>query len=106
MALCKLHALDKLHNLYKLDMKQITHWLNLDKSDLTDHQSTKLNSAINASPALHTIYHLHQDLAAIWERSTATKEQLLKQLNDWCHRAENSGILAVQEFSQRLRCYA
>ncbi|MEQ1813453.1 MAG: fatty acid desaturase [Candidatus Nitrotoga sp.] len=100
MALRKLHALDK------FDMKQIKHWLHLDKSDLTDHQSTKLNSAIDASPTLHTTYHLRQDLTTIWERSTATKEQLLNQLNEWCHRAENSGIVAVQEFSQRLRCYA
>lgn len=106
MALCKLHALDKLHNLDKPDMRQIKHWLHLDKSDLTDQQSSKLNSAIDASPILHTTYHLHQDLTTIWERSTATKEQLLKQLNDWCHRAENSGIVAVREFSQRLRCYA
>lgn len=106
MALCKANALGKLDKLDKLDMKQIKHWLHLDKDDLSDHQTAKLNSAISASTTLHTTYHLHQDLSAIWVRSTATKEQLLKQLNDWCHRAENSGIAAVQEFSQRLRCYA
>ncbi len=99
-------AISKSHALSKFDMAHIKHWLHLDKNELTTHQSTKLNSAIEASPTLHLTYHLHQELATIWQRSTDTKEQLLKQLNDWCHRAENSGIAAVQQFSQRLRCYA
>jgi stearoyl-CoA desaturase (delta-9 desaturase) len=61
---------------------------------------------IKASGILRTTYTLRQELAVVWQNSTATKEQLVKQLEDWCHRAENSGIAALQEFSQRLRCYA
>jgi len=30
---------------------------------------------------------------------------LVKQLEGWRQRAEESGILALQEFSQKLRCY-
>ena len=36
---------------------------------------------------------------------TASKEQLVNQLEVWCQRAEESGILALQEFSRKLRCY-
>jgi len=90
----------------KLDVARIKHWLHLDADVLTDHQKTKLGVVILASPILTTAYNLRQELAVIWKRSTTSKEHLVKQLEDWCHRAENSGIIALQEFSQRLRCYA
>ncbi|MGH8707830.1 MAG: DesA/ISL3 alpha bundle tail domain-containing protein, partial [Burkholderiales bacterium] len=38
--------------------------------------------------------------------SSASKEQLLRQLQDWCHRAEASGIVPLVDFSRRLRSYA
>jgi stearoyl-CoA desaturase (delta-9 desaturase) len=46
------------------------------------------------------------ELAAWWERSNFSREQLLQHLQDWCARAEASGIRALQEFSLRLRSYA
>jgi stearoyl-CoA desaturase (delta-9 desaturase) len=48
---------------------------------------------------------MQQELAALWSRSTASKEQLVKQLEAWCRRAEESGISALQVFSRKLRCY-
>lgn len=98
----KLQASDK----HKLDVARIKHWLHLDENDLTEQQKNTVGAVILASPTLHTAYTLRQDLAAIWARSTVSKEHLVKQLEDWCHRAENSGITALQEFSQRLRRYA
>ncbi len=56
--------------------------------------------------ALHTFVEMRRELAAIWGRSSLTREQLLQQLQAWCHRAEASGIQALQEFSLRLRRYA
>jgi stearoyl-CoA desaturase (delta-9 desaturase) len=96
----------KLHTLDKIDVARIKHWLHLDENVLTEQQKTKLDVVIKASGMLQTTYTLRQELAVVWQNSTATKEQLVKQLEDWCHRAENSGIAALQEFSQRLRCYA
>ncbi len=96
----------KLHASDNLDMQRIKHWLHLDEQDLSEQQKAKLGVVILASPILHKAYTLRQELASIWQRSTTSKEHLVKQLEDWCHRAENSGILALQEFSQRLRCYA
>jgi stearoyl-CoA desaturase (delta-9 desaturase) len=100
IARLKLQASDK------LDAARIRQWLHLDQDTLTAQQKSTINNVINASPTLHTAYTLRQELAAIWQRSTVSKEQLVKQLEDWCHRAENSGIAALQEFSHRLRCYA
>ena len=53
-----------------------------------------------------TVMTMREELAAIWARSNATREQLLAQLHDWIARAEQSGIQQLQEFSQRLRRYA
>ncbi len=100
IARLKLQAADK------LDAARIKQWLHLDEIHLTEQQKTRLGAVMLASPTLQTAYTLRQELAAIWARSTVSKEQLVKQLEDWCHRAENSGIAALQEFSQRLRCYA
>ncbi|VXC63981.1 fatty acid desaturase [Massilia sp. 9I] len=58
------------------------------------------------SKALETMHQMRVELGAIWERSHSTREQLLQQLQDWCARAEASGIKALQEFSLRLRSYA
>ncbi len=89
-----------------LDMQCVKHWLHLDEKELSVQEKLKLSLVIQTSPKLNMAYTLRQELAAIWQRSTATKEQLVKELEDWCHRAENSGIEALQQFSQRLRCYA
>ena len=53
-----------------------------------------------------TICAMRQELAALWSHSTASKEQLVEQLEDWCVRAERSGVIAVRQFARRLRCYA
>ena len=51
--------------------------------------------------------YIADDLVSKREAVTQyTQEQLVKQLDDWCKRAESSGIEALQQFSQRLRCYA
>jgi stearoyl-CoA desaturase (delta-9 desaturase) len=49
---------------------------------------------------------MRQELISLWDRSSASKEQLLRQLQDWCHRAETSGVASLVDFSQRLRSYA
>jgi stearoyl-CoA desaturase (delta-9 desaturase) len=55
---------------------------------------------------LHIYVELREELAAMWERSNLSREQLLLQLQDWCCRAELSGIDALEAFSLRLRQYA
>ena len=73
---------------------------------LAGAEGTKLAEALKHSRALETALAMRRELIAIWERSTASKEQLLRQLQDWCHRAEASGIAPLVDFSHRLRSYA
>ena len=86
--------------------KKVKHWLHLDAADLREQDKASLSEVLNQSKELATVYAMRQDLAALWARSSATKEQLLAQLQDWCHRAESSGIESLQKFSRKLRCYA
>ena len=55
---------------------------------------------------LDTVHSMGRELPTLWERSTASKEQLVARLQDWCRRAEASGIRPLMEFSRRLRSYA
>ncbi|HWU33737.1 MAG TPA: fatty acid desaturase [Methylovorus sp.] len=86
-------------------LERLRHWLHLDAKDLAAQDKQALEQALRHSARLQTIYQLKQELAQIWARSSASQEQLLKGLEDWCQRAEKSGIAALQEFSRRLRCY-
>jgi stearoyl-CoA desaturase (delta-9 desaturase) len=69
-------------------------------------QKAQLIELFKHSKALETMHQMRVELGAIWERSHATRDQLLHQLQDWCARAEASGIKSLQEFSLRLRSYA
>jgi stearoyl-CoA desaturase (delta-9 desaturase) len=69
-------------------------------------QRQQLVELFQHSKALETMHQMREELAAIWDRSHSTRDQLLQQLQDWCARAEASGIKSLQEFSLRLRSYA
>ena len=87
-------------------IKGIKHSLNRDEQKLADTERVRLALALDKHQALQTAYNMRSELKSLWDRSHASSEQLLKQLQDWCHRAEASGIRPLQEFSFRLRCYA
>ena len=73
---------------------------------LADAHHEQLSELFQHSKSLETMHHMRVELGAIWERSHFTREQLLHKLQDWCVRAEASGIKSLQEFSLRLRSYA
>ncbi|WP_145650143.1 DesA family fatty acid desaturase [Pseudoduganella lurida] len=69
-------------------------------------QQQQLVELFQHSKALETMHTMRVELGVIWERSHFTREELVHKLQDWCQRAEASGIKALQEFSLRLRSYA
>ena len=46
---------------------------------------------------------MREELRALWTRTNVSAEQLVTDLQAWCHKAEESGIAALQEFSRKLR---
>ena len=89
-----------------IDTARFKRWMQRDASDLRADERADLEAALKSSNVLRTIYSMRQDLAALWARSSASKEQLLHQLEDWCKRAEQSGIAGLKEFGTTLRGYA
>ena len=80
--------------------------LRQDAETLAATEQQVVDAVLAKSERLATVVTLRRDLEELWERSTATHEQLVKQLQDWVARAEASGIRQLEEFSLRLRSYA
>ncbi len=64
-----------------------------------------LSELLAKSGAVRTLVEMRTELSAMWERSSASREQMLAQLQDWVARAEASGISALQETALRIRRY-
>jgi len=104
---------------YAEELERLRHWSPRDAEVLRSlkrallrgqaaagSERARLAEALKNSRALTTALTMRHELAALWERSSASKEQLLRQLQDWCRRAETSGIAPLVDFSWRLRSYA
>ncbi len=87
-------------------LKSARKLLQQEPASLESSQQQQLSEVFKHSNALKTMHEMRVELAALWERSHSSSDQLLQQLRDWCARAEASGIRSLQEFSQRLRSYA
>lgn len=97
---------DSLPEMSLPEMAEIRRWLNRDQNELHAIEKAKLHSVLSRSEQLKTLYQMRQDLIAVWSRSTASREQLVRHLQDWCQKAEASGIAALSQFSLKLRSYA
>src|SRR5436190_8019056 len=88
-------------------VRRLKRWLSEDAlAALHERERVTLALALEESKALSTIYAMRQELNALWERSTESSEQLLARLQDWCRRAEESGIAPLAQFSLQLKRYA
>jgi len=87
-------------------MRGARSWFHKEEAGLNEPQKRQLPQIFANSQKLKTYIDMRNELASMWERSNASREQLLAQLQDWCHRAEQSGIKALHDFATRLRRYA
>ncbi len=87
-------------------LRRLRDWFHADQAKLPEVDRARLASTLEHSKALSTLYAMRQELTALWDRSNDSREQLLARLQDWCHRADASGIVPLQNFSRRLRSYA
>jgi stearoyl-CoA desaturase (Delta-9 desaturase) len=89
----------------RVDRSMVKRWLQNDEKKLSALELERMKEVLSNSKTLHTVYSMRQELTSLWQRSTANKDELVRQLEDWCHRAEASGIIALRDFSLRLRRY-
>jgi stearoyl-CoA desaturase (delta-9 desaturase) len=77
-----------------------------DRALLGEAERSRLNTVLDQSTTLATVYQYKLRLKAVWERHASSHEARLQALREWCAEAEASGIEALQEFTHLLRRYA
>jgi stearoyl-CoA desaturase (delta-9 desaturase) len=87
-------------------LESARHWLHLDAGRLSGNEREQLPQVLAASERLSFLIEMRHELGAIWERSNRSAEQLVVMLQQWCQRAEASGVPALQKMSLRIRSYA
>ena len=84
-------------------IKAARRWMHRDLEKVPASMAAALERARAASPVLDKMVTMREELRQMWLNTSVSREQLTKDLQAWCQRAEASGIAALQEFSMRLR---
>ena len=78
-------------------------WLHRDDDRVPAAARPQLAQARAAHPALDKMVTMREELRQLWLNTTHSREQLAADLQAWCRRAEESGVVALQQFSMKLR---
>jgi len=93
----------KLQN--RSQFKGLKRCLTMNTDAIPEKRRDRFEQLLSQSNALQTVIALRADLLALWAKSSVTREQPIKALQDWCQHAENSRIRQLQELSLRFRSY-
>ncbi|GKS85722.1 fatty acid desaturase [Acidovorax sp. SUPP1855] len=78
-------------------------WAHRDAEKVPARAKPHLAQARAAHPVLDKMMTMREELRQLWLNTSQSREQLTADLQAWCHRAEESGVAALREFSLRLR---
>jgi stearoyl-CoA desaturase (delta-9 desaturase) len=78
-------------------------WMHRDFEKIPARVMEQINQARAAMPNIDTMVSMREELRQLWLDTHLNREQLTKDLQAWCKRAEASGIAALQEFAVGLR---
>jgi len=84
-------------------LRAANRWLHRDDDKVPASAKSQLAQARAEHPVLDKMVTMREELRQMWLTTSATREQLTADLQGWCHRAEQSGIAALNEFSLKLR---
>jgi stearoyl-CoA desaturase (Delta-9 desaturase) len=84
-------------------LKAAKRWLHRDDDRVPAAARPHLAQARAAHPVLDKMVTMREELRQMWLNTSQSREQLANDLQGWCRRAEESGIVALQQFSMRLR---
>ncbi len=84
-------------------LKSAKRWLHRDDDRVPASARTQLAQARAAHPVLDKMVTMREELRQMWLNTSQSREQLAGDLQSWCRRAEESGIVALQQFSMKLR---
>ncbi|MEY4753635.1 MAG: hypothetical protein RJA44_1310, partial [Pseudomonadota bacterium] len=78
-------------------------WLHRDAEKIPAAVKADVDSARAQSVTLTKLVAMREELRQIWTRTNVSAEQLVLDLQTWCHKAEISGIEGLQKFALQLR---
>ena len=84
-------------------LRSANRWLHRDDDKVPAAAKPQLVQARAEHPVLDKMVTMREELRQMWLTTSASREQLAADLQAWCHRAEESGIAALREFSINLR---
>jgi stearoyl-CoA desaturase (delta-9 desaturase) len=84
-------------------LRAANRWLHRDDDKVPAAAKPQLAQARAEHPVLDKMVTMREELRQMWMSTSASREQLASDLQAWCHRAEESGIAALREFSMKLR---
>jgi stearoyl-CoA desaturase (delta-9 desaturase) len=84
-------------------LKAAKRWLHRDDDKVPPAARPQLAQARAAHPVLDKMVTMREELRQMWMNTSHSREQLAADLQAWCRRAEESGIVALQQFSMKLR---
>jgi len=84
-------------------LKAAKRWLHRDDERVPAAARPQLAQARAAHPVLDQMVTMREELRQMWLNTSQSREQLAIDLQAWCRRAEESGIVALQQFSRKLR---
>ena len=87
-------------------LHKLKHWLFSEERVLLARERELLESGLSNSPALLKLLAMRRELKALWGRSLESSDQLVARLQDWCRRAEESGIAPLAGFARQLKACA
>ena len=84
-------------------LRAANRWLHRDDDKVPMEARSQLAQVRAEHPVLDKMVTMREELRQMWLTTNASREQLATDLQAWCHRAEESGIAALREFSVKLR---
>ncbi len=84
-------------------LRAANRWLHRDDDKVPATAKLHVAQARAEHPVLDKMVTMREELRQMWLSTSASSEQLASDLQAWCHRAEESGIAALREFSMKLR---
>ena len=84
-------------------IKAAKRWIHRDVERVPASAVLELAKVRAVSPLLDKMVTMREELRQLWLDTSLSREQLTRDLQAWCQRAEASGIAVLQEFSMKLR---
>jgi len=84
-------------------LQAVKRWLHRDEQHVPEAIRPAISQVLHDNTVLQTMAQMREELREFWSNTKHTPAQLAAALQQWCAKAEASGIAPLREFSLTLR---